>query len=138
MTEPHVPVAIQPHVGRGWRFPPRWHEAGVELAVDDDVIRGAVLTLLRTAPGERRMRPTYGAGLDAHVFGPRTNETCAQLAFAVERALVRFEPRVIVDDVRARPGGANDRIEVEITFRTDRHRRPTSLVLPFSLEGRPS
>ncbi|WP_297083799.1 GPW/gp25 family protein [uncultured Demequina sp.] len=134
-----------PHVGRGWAFPPRWemhearegHPAGATLDLNDGVphVQEAMRLVLRTSLGERVMRPTLGAGVDRYVFESRTVETCHRLAHDVERALLLWEPRVIVDGVTAVPAGAaDDRIDVRIDYRIDRHRRPDSLIVPFYVE----
>ena len=133
-----------PHVGRGWGFPVRWRDrrdsghVEVEMVTDEVEVVQAMKIILRTNLGSRAMRPTYGADADRYVFAPRTDQVCSQLAFDVERALLLWEPRVIVDRVEAVPAGeAEDRIDVTIEFRIDRHRRPTSLVVPFYLEAEP-
>jgi len=92
--------------------------------------------LLRTGIGARVMRPTLGVGVDRYVFEPRTSDVCYRLANDIERALLLWEPRVIVDAVEAVPAGeADDRIDVRIDYRVDRHSRPTNLVLPFYLQA---
>ena len=136
MTEPRSPLPGYPHVGVGWAFPVRWGPQGVELVGDEEEIRQAIRIVLRTNLGSRVMRPTYGADVERYVFAPRTDQVCFQLAFDVERALLLHEPRIIVDRVEAVPAGeAEDRIDVEIDYRIDRHRRPSSLVLPFYLQA---
>ena len=130
-----------PQVGRGWAFPPRWRaQASGLVSVDLDegaehVMEAMVITL-RTMLGSRVMRPGFGAGVDRYVFEPRTPDACHRLADDVRRALLLGEPRVIVDLVDAVPAGdADDRVDVTIEFRIDRHRRPNSLVVPFYLAG---
>ena len=139
-----------PQVGSGWAFPPRWERSGIDatgaggaagpvaLVTNDGAehVGEALVLLLRTMIGSRVMRPDLGAGVDRYVFEPRTSEACHRLADDVRRALVLGEPRVIVDAVEAVPAGeAGDRVDVTIEFRIDRHRRPTSLVVPFYLAG---
>jgi len=132
-----------PQVGRGWAFPPRWEPlvgaAGPPAAVTNDGaehVKEAMVILLRTAIGSRAMRPTVGAGVDRYVFEPRTPDACHRLADDVRRALVLGEPRVIIDNVEATPAGdADDRVDVVIEYRIDRHRRSDSLVIPFYLAG---
>ncbi|GGN36043.1 hypothetical protein FHR83_006295 [Actinoplanes campanulatus] len=130
-----------PQVGRGWAFPPRWAPAPdgtVVVALNDGAehVEEAMVILLRTLLGSRVMRPSLGAGVDRHVFEPSTADACYRLADDVRRALVLGEPRVIVDAVVAVPAGdADDRVDVTIEYRIDRHRRPNSLVVPFYLAG---
>jgi uncharacterized protein len=132
-----------PQVGRGWAFPPRWARdvsgpGPVRVTTNDgiDHVQEAMVILLRTGLGSRVMRPGLGAGVDRYVFESRTGDVCHRLADDVRRALLLGEPRVIVDAVTAGPAGtAEDRIDVTIEYRIDRHRRPTSFVVPFSVAG---
>jgi Bacteriophage baseplate protein W len=133
--------ADYPQVGRGWEYPPRWSAPAAQpatVAMNDGAthVKEAMVILLRTAVGSRVMRPDLGAGVDRYVFEPRTADSCHRLADDVRRALVLGEPRVIVDTVDASPSAtAEDQVDVTIEFRIDRHRRPTSLVVPFYLVG---
>jgi len=130
-----------PQVGRGWAFPPQWARTdAVRVGMNDgiDHVGEAMVILLRTGLGSRVMRPGLGAGVDRYVFEARTGEICHLLADDVRRALVLGEPRVTVDSVTAVPAGtAEDRIDVTIEYRIDRHRRPNSLVVPFAVGGEP-
>lgn len=131
--------ADYPQVGRGWVFPPQWTKSTasvVSVQTSDGAphIEEAMVILLRTMLGSRVMRPGFGAGIDRYVFEPRTADACYRLAEDVQRALVLGEPRAIVDSVDAVPAGdADDRVDVTIEYRIDRHRRPNSLVVPFYL-----
>ena len=136
MSDPRLTPPELPHVGVGWAFPVRWAVEGVDLVTDEEEIRQAIRIVLRTNLGSRVMHPTYGADVERYVFAPRTDQVCFQLAFDVERALLLDEPRIIVDRVEAVPAGeAEDRIDVTIEYRIDRHRRPSSLVVPFYLQA---
>jgi len=133
-----------PQVGEGWAFPPRWEVRGergsetvqLKTTLGSDHVQEALVIILRTLVGSRVMRPRFGAGVDRYVFEPRTAEVCYRLADDVRRALVVGEPRVIIDSVTATPAGtADERIDVSIEYRIDRHRRPESLVVPFFMAG---
>lgn len=135
-------IGDYPQVGRGWAFPPRWEradadaDAGVALVTNDGAehVGEAMVLLLRTMLGSRVMRPDLGAGVHRYVFEPRTPDACHRLADDVRRALVLCEPRVIIDAVEAIPAGeADDRVDVTIEYRIDRHRRGANLVVPFYL-----
>jgi phage baseplate assembly protein W len=136
-------VGDYPQVGRGWAFPPRWtraekapHEVRVEMNEGIQHVQEAMRILLRTALGSRVMRPGVGAGVDRYVFEARTAEVCHRLADDVRRALVLGEPRIVVETVSAEPTrGAEDRIDVTIEYHVDRHGRPNSLVVPFTVGG---
>jgi len=99
-------------------------------------VEEALEILLRTAIGSRVMRPGLGASVDRFVFEPRTADACYRLADDVRRALVLGEPRIIIDRVEAVASPTvEDRVDVTIEYRIDRHRRPQSLVVPFYLAG---
>lgn len=133
-----------PQVGRGWSFPVRWQvaedgaSAAVELADGEEKIRQSMEIILKTGFGERIMRPAFGAGVHRFVFEPRNDQTIHQIRFDAERALRMWEPRVIVDGVTVAPTESDSgRVLVTIEYRIDRHRRPSSLVLPFYRMGQP-
>lgn len=134
-------IADDPQLGRGWAFPPRWELAdradAAVLAITEGVehVQEAMRVLLRTGVGARLMRPGLGVGVDRYVFEPRTTDVCYRLAHDIERALLLWEPRVIVDAVEAVPAGeTEDRIDIRIDYRVDRHSRPSNLVIPFYLQ----
>lgn len=120
-----------PQVGAGWGFPVRWTADGLLTSAGSHRIRQALRILIRTGLGERVMLPTFGAGADRFVFEARSDDVCRRLEDDVRRTVLLHEPRVIVDRVEATPAGADDRIDVLIEYRIDRHRRPENLVLPF-------
>lgn len=126
-----------PHAGVGWRFPVRWDAGGrAEASADEQHVAEAIRLILRTSQGARAMRPEFGAGVDRYVFAPRTDEACFRLAADVRRALLLSEPRAVIERVEAVPAGDDgNRIDVLVEFSLDRHRRPSSLVLPYYLDG---
>ena len=100
MADPGVISVQDDFLGRGWAFP-------VGLAVDDEIamvadaedIRQSIRIILETDPGERVMRPDFGAGLRRLLFEPITTNTLALVQQRVEDALTTWEPRIDVIDV---------------------------------------
>src|SRR3954469_15622901 len=96
-------------LGVGWAFPIGVDLSGeTALAADDEDIRQAIRIVLNTTPGERVMRPDFGAGLPALVFEPINTTSMALARHHVEQALIRWEPRidsVAVDVTADRPLG---------------------------------
>jgi phage baseplate assembly protein W len=100
VADPGVISAQDDFLGRGWAFP-------VGLAVDDEVamvsdaedIHQSIRIILETDPGERVMRPDFGAGLRRLLFEPITTNTLALVQQRVEDALTTWEPRIDVIDV---------------------------------------
>jgi phage baseplate assembly protein W len=128
-------------LGVGWAFPVAADSAGeAALSAYEADVREAVLIILGTNPGERVMRPDFGAGLSALVFEPIGATTAALVRHRVQDALVRFEPRIDVLDVRVAPAVATtNRLDVDIDYRVRATNTFHNLVYPFHLlEGRPA
>jgi phage baseplate assembly protein W len=62
-------------------------------------VREVMLNILLTRPGERLMRPEFGAGILDFIHYPNNETTRALIVDAAQRALTRWEPRVILDEV---------------------------------------
>ena len=127
-----------PQIGVGWAFPPRWHARGgvvhAETATGEPKVRQSMSIIIRCDLGERRMRPGFGADASRFVFEPVNGTSIEQLVFFTERALKLWEPRILVDDVRAEESPEPGQVNVIVEFRLDRHRKPTNLVVPFYTE----
>jgi phage baseplate assembly protein W len=66
----------------------------------DAAVRGQVIQLLFTAPGERVHQPTFGCGLFNLVFEPNSNVLTAAAEFSIGQALARWlGDELIVDAV---------------------------------------
>ncbi|MCU1670267.1 MAG: phage baseplate assembly protein [Blastococcus sp.] len=123
-------------LGRGWAFPIAVEEHGAIAGVAlEDAVRQAIWVVLSTAPGERVMRPTFGAGLADLVFAPNTPATHGLVASAVRDALVEWEPRIDVLDVAvtADPGQPT-RLLVEVDYAVRATNSRFNLVYPFYLQ----
>lgn len=130
--------AAKAFLGIGWAFPPQPAAAGdvSQVAYEED-IRQAIRIILETAPGERVMRPGFGAGLRALTFEPINARTTALVQHRVTEALTRWEPRIdrIAVTVRAEP--PRGRLLIEIRYRIRSTNTFYNLVYPFYLgEGR--
>lgn len=75
----------------------------IAMAKGDAVVRQALLLLLSTSPGERVMRPAYGCELRRLVFSPNDYTTAGLARHYVRRAIDRWEPRVGILKLDARP-----------------------------------
>jgi hypothetical protein len=88
----------------GFAHPFRISAAAGRVAVERDYeryVRGLILQVLLTRPGERINRPTLGAGVRALVFEPLSDATAALAQAAVLKALNEWlEPLIRTEDVR--------------------------------------
>ena len=132
-------MATVDFLGRGWAFPVAVDAAGaIAVVADAEDIREAVRIIIETEPGERVMRPDFGAGLRSLVFEPINATTIALVRHRIETALTTFEPRIdqLTVSVTAEDA-ALGRLDVEITYRIRATNTFYNLVYPFYLdEGR--
>ncbi len=128
-------------LGTGWSFPPQAQPDGsiAEAAYEEDV-RQAILIIAGTDPGERVMRPDFGAGLNSFVFEVVNSTTLARVKTQVEAALVDWEPRIDVLDVSVTTDPAElNKLIIDVTYRVRATNAVHNLVYPFYLqEGTPS
>lgn len=122
-------------IGKGWGFPPRLGRHGaLSLVSGETEIEQAILIILRTAPGQRVMRPEFGCELHDLVFMPNNSATASRVERAVREALGRWEPRIQVLDVDVNPDLEDTaRLLVQIHYRIKATHDRRSLVYPFYL-----
>jgi hypothetical protein len=123
-------------LGRGWGFPVALNGDGqAAMVAHEDDIRQAIRLILETAHGERVMRPDFGAGLRALVFEPMNTTTMALVRHRVEQALVRWEPRIDVHEVRVTADQETaGMLLVEIRYEVRATNIFYNLVFPFYLQ----
>jgi hypothetical protein len=136
-----APADPRAFLGRGWAFPVAadGHGAIASAEYEED-IREAIRIILATDPGERVMRPDFGAGLRALAFEPINTQTLALARHRIEQALVLWEPRIdSVGVTVSAPRPASGRLEIDVRYRVRRTNTFYNLVYPFYLqEGRAS
>jgi uncharacterized protein len=127
-------------LGVGWAFPPRYAATGdIAVAAYEEDVRQAILIILGTNPGERVMRPDFGAGLDRLVFEPINAATVTQVQVRVREALIAWEPRIDVEDVRVDTDPAQPSVLlVQLRYRVRATNTLQNLVYPFYLEEGPA
>ena len=127
----------QEFLGTGWASPVAVDEntGDIRLSRHENDVEEAIVTILKTAPGERLMRPDFGCGIHDYVFAPDNAQTAGMIRFHVEQALGRWEPRIVNLSVRV----SSDRtrsgvllIHIAYTVRSTDSR--FNLVYPFYLE----
>jgi phage baseplate assembly protein W len=137
-----MPIAdpARAFLGVGWSFPPKFEGGKVAVAAYEEDVRQAILIILGTSPGERVMRPDFGAGLDRFVFEPITPTTLTRVEMTVRDALIAWEPRIDVEDVRVAPQGQPANVlSIELDYLVRATNTRQNLVYPFYLqEGGPA
>lgn len=123
-------------LGTGWGFPPEFGQYGSMRTVSaEEDIHESLYILLSTNPGERVMQPTYGCGLKSQVFEEINETAVTVMVDLIKRAILFFEPRVVVENIRVNSGNSEDilngLIKIDITYivRTTNNRH--NIVYPF-------
>lgn len=126
-------------IGTGLAFPIRPTVSGkLSLITSEEKIRQSLLLVLSTAPGERQMRPEFGCGIHDLVFQPNTETMRVMVQNQVRDALIRWEPRIDVMDVRVEtPPEARNFLIIRIDYRIRTSNAFYNLVYPFFLTEGP-
>lgn len=126
VSRPADPVALTPPaVGTdqptGLGFPFRIGAGGgVRADTGDHLLRGRIMQLLLTAPGERVNQPEYGTRLRDLVFDPNNEILAAATEFAVARALMRWLGEEIqVDRVQVLSDGPELSVDILYLRKSD-------------------
>jgi len=100
----------------GFGFPLSVNDAGtITTTGGDEAIRGKIIQVLFTVPGERVNLPEFGCGLFNLVFEPNNDILRAATEFTVGQALTRWlRDDIIVDSVGVT--NAEETITVEIAY----------------------
>ena len=104
--------------GKGVSFPLRvGPDGGIVWSTGELNVRECICTILRTAPGERVERPTFGCGLDQILFEPNSTATLQLIQDRVTNAISLWEPRVSLNNVTATVNATDARdVDVTITY----------------------
>ena len=120
----------------GWPFEAPDSTGRLAYAADAQCLREALWNVLMTTPGERLMRPTFGAGLNQWVGKPNTESTRHLIASSITAAVAKWEQRVALSNVtvttdptdaasvivtlsysaRGQPGVAPERLSLTLTL----------------------
>lgn len=98
-----------------------------------DSVRQTIEAILRTAPGEQLMRPTFGGGLGLMLNMPNTLATRARIQELVMQSLTLWEPRILLDRVDVDPSADGREVFVVIAYRLRRTSEAASLSVALPL-----
>jgi phage baseplate assembly protein W len=130
-----------PFWGTGLSFPVNTRNGNLAITSDEALIDQSIKIILGTNPGERVMRPDFGAGLNAFVFEPINTTTLEALRKRVQDSLVDWEPRIDVQSVKlttdASPGERGI-VWIDVTYRVRTTNTLRNLVYPFYIAEGPT
>lgn len=119
-------------LGRGWSFPPRFINGGVQMSEDEADIQASLHILFGTAPGERFLHPDYGLDMRALMFEPFSTTLRSDLKDRIQKCVLVHEARirlldVDIDDSRLHEGVVCIRLDYRVRSTNSRF----NLVFPF-------
>jgi hypothetical protein len=108
-------------LGQGWAFPPTFNKStgNVEMVSKEEDINQSLHILLSTSLGERVMQPQYGCNLQDYQFEPLNNGLIGYLRDLVESAIIRYEPRVVLENIEVTPVDSFELIEGQFKILVD-------------------
>ena len=123
-------------LGTGWKFPIRVNgRGGFSLSRDEQDVAEAIWVVLSTSRGERVMLPEFGCGIHDYVFAPNNANTRGAIGYQVQQALLRWEPRIDLVDVRVQDDPAQPNLLlVQVDYRIRSNNAFHNLVYPFFLQ----
>jgi phage baseplate assembly protein W len=100
----------------------------------EEDIKEAIHIILGTAKGERLMRPDFGCGIHEYVFCSMNTLNLHMIENTIFEALIRWEPRIDVTDVKAKPEAEDGKLIIEIDYQIRSTNTRFNLVYPFYLK----
>jgi phage baseplate assembly protein W len=123
---------------QGWPLGAPDDSGALNWTSGEDCLREALWNLLLTSPGERLMRPSFGAGLRDFLNQPNTETTRQLITNSITRAVTAWETRVTLVDVTVDPDPADlgsVLIDVRYSARASVGMPPSQLSLSLTLGG---
>ncbi len=110
------------------------NEHGRLLYADEDLsVREVIRNILLTSPGERLLRPEFGAGILDFIHQPNNETTRTVLANVVRKSIEQWETRVKVDDVSIEPD-PNILTQIQIVIRYQMRHSPRPMQLSVGID----
>lgn len=120
------------YLGTGWTSPLRVNVQGsIQLSSGERNIEESIWLILRTDLGERVYRPDFGSRLSELTFAPMNTQTLLMMRLYVQEALEMWEPRIVLDSVRADPDPVRGRVDIIVDYHPKDSHDSRSLVYPF-------
>lgn len=132
-----LPSSLPPpaHLGRGFGYPIAINPQGnLHVSDGEQSVRESIWIILRTRPGERLRRPSFGCRLHELTFAPLNQKTLVEMRLFVEEAIKTWERRIVLDEVQVEPQAELGRVDITIAYRLRDSYTPGNLVYPFYLQ----
>lgn len=123
-------------LGTGWGFPPTFKRGlnGVEMVSAEQDIKQSLEILFKTKFGERVMESGYGTNIPDLIFEPNSSTFETYITEQVKRAILVYEPRIVVDDLILDSSRRNEGVvDIEVFFTIPQTNSRNNIVFPFYL-----
>lgn len=121
-------------LGSGFGFPLRvTPQGGIARAQEEVLVQQSLWIILATAKGEMQANPDFGCGIHDLVFVNNTPANRAQIAHQVRAALLQWERRIDLIDLRVEAGDMPNQLMIAIDYRLRATHAYGNLVYPFYL-----
>ena len=88
----------------------------VVVSRDASAIKQAIANILLTNKGEKLMMPDYGGNIRKYLFEPLDYGTSQQIVGGIQCAIEKYEPRIGIRNLSARPNKEENGYDVEMTY----------------------
>ncbi len=110
-------------------------KGNIQFSQYEKSIEESIRIILGTTPGERLMRPDFGCLINEIVFSPNTPRSITLAEQYIRDAITRWEPRVILKEVRGESAPDNpSTINIHIHYEIRSVNTFFNMVYPFYLE----
>lgn len=120
-------------LGVGWSFPVKPVSGALQYVSYEDDVEQAIQIILLTSNGERVMMREFGGGVRELLFEPNSDATRARIADMVRRALVAWEPRIILQSVEVTQGDEPNLVLIHVDYVVQATNTSYNRVYPFYL-----
>ena len=125
---------VKAFLGTGWKFPVGIDGATgrIQMSSNEDSIREAVRIIIGTRKGELPMHPDFGCGIQEYAFETADYTTLYSRKSEIERALIRWEPRITEIEAKV----SDERIDqgiltIQVNYVVRATNNQYNLVYPF-------
>lgn len=127
---------VKSFLGRGWKFPVRVDPTTGRIAMSEmeQDIKESIYIILKTAMGERLMRPEFGCGIHDLVFSSMSTLTMGLFESRVREAINRWESRVEILQLNVFTKEPDrGKLEINLSCQVRDTNTEFNLVFPFYL-----
>tara|TARA_Y100001937_G_C7056918_1_gene301870 strand:+ start:482 stop:883 length:402 start_codon:yes stop_codon:yes gene_type:complete len=83
---------------------------------NENAISRAIRNLILTVPGDRPFQPALGSDVYESLFETLDQITASNIQQQIETTIIKYEPRVRLNDVRVSPNIPNNSFDVRINY----------------------